>query len=401
MAVTRRGMVVRLALFVTGNVLFATGLIFHAFLYNFYLEALAFTPEVMGHAAAALTAGSLVTLIPGGLLADRTSPRTTLLLGAVILAAGLALGAMAATSAAVYGAAVLAGAGSGLWRVAMAPVLMRLTTPETRARAFAWNIGLIVVWNGVGVWLAGASSAWLEGGWGLARLPAARLALLLGAAGSAASALLFQAVRLEHAPTAETPPSGPTPAARPTAVRDLVVLVALVGVWMLGPALSSQFLNIFFSHQHRLPVERIGLVFGAASWAWALVVLGSGELASRVGVQRVLFASLLLFGPATWGLALARSIGLAVACYFLQGLVAPLTTPLIDQWLLGRTPVERQGAVSSWRQLAADASAMAGASLGGRILAGSAFDTLFLTAGAIGLVGALGMIASDKAGTRD
>ena len=179
-----------------------------------------------------------------------------------------------------------------------------------------------------------------------------------------------------------------------------MVLVMLVGVWMLGPALTSQFLNIFFSRQHGLSIERIGLLFGAASWTWALVVFGSGELASRVGVQRILFASVLLFGPATWGLALAGSVGLAAGLYVLQGVVAPLTTPLIDQWLLGRTPADRQGAVSSWRQLAADVSTIAGASLGGWILAEGTFATLFLTGGAVGLIGGLGMIASARARSR-
>jgi predicted MFS family arabinose efflux permease len=275
----------------------------------------------------------------------------------------------------------------------MAPVLMRLTTPATRARAFAWNIGLVVVWNGAGVWFAGASSAWLEASWGLARLPALRVALLLGAAGSALSVLLFRTLRLDQ-PVAAAPASEAAAPPPTTALRDLMILAALVGVWMLGPALTSQFLNIFFSREHRLPIERIGFLFGAVSWVWAVLVFGSGEVAKRFGVQRVLFASILLFAPATLGLSLASSVELAVALYFLQGAVAPLSTPLIDQWLLGRTPPDRQGTVSSWRQLAADLSAIAGASLGGRILAQGTFDTLFLTGSVVGLVGALGMIAS-------
>jgi MFS family permease len=78
-----------------------------------------------------------------------------------------------------------------------------------------------------------------------------------------------------------------------------------------------------------------------------------------------------------------------------------VTNPLIDQWLLGQTPRERQGAVSSWRQVAADLSAMLGASLGGYLLGGvggrgAPFDQLFLVAGAIGLVGALGLIAGAR-----
>ena len=50
--------------FLAANVLFGSGLFFHAFLYNFYLDKLGMSPAVMGRAAAALTTGGLVTLLP-------------------------------------------------------------------------------------------------------------------------------------------------------------------------------------------------------------------------------------------------------------------------------------------------------------------------------------------------
>ncbi len=389
----RRGL--QIALFVAGNVLFATGLIFHAFLYNFYIEALGLPVEAMGHAASFLTAGSLATLIPAGLLADRFGPRAAVLIGAVVLAFGLALGAVAATPLAVWGAAVVAGAGSGFWRVAMAPVLMRLTTPQSRARAFAWNVGLLAASNGGGVAIAGAASAWLEAHWGLPRLPALRATLLLGAAGSAASLLLYHRLRLGSSDAA-VPLAATSGGSDTHAPREMLPLIALLGVWLVGPALATQFFNIYFSHVHRLSIARIGFVFAAASWCWAVLVLASGEVAIRLGVRHVLFATLAAFAPAIWGLSLPTSVELAVALYFVQGLISPVTTPLIDQWLLGQTPPEHQGAVSSWRQVAADISAMIGASLGGWLLATATFRTLFLVAGAIGLLGAFGVMAGAR-----
>jgi MFS family permease len=383
---------------IAGNLLFGTGLIFHAFLYNFYLEGLQLPTEVMGHAAAALTAGGLVMLLPAGVLTDRAGPRTAVTVAALVLAAGLSLGAVATTSVAVYAAAVVAGAGSGLWRVATPPILMGLTDSSTRARAFAWNVGLLVAWGGLGTAIAGLTPAWLEHGWGLAHLAAMRWALILGAALSAASVIMFRTLRGPEERTAPITAATPAPASR-VRLRRMLPLVGLVAVWMLGPALAAPFFKIFFSHEHGLPVARIGVVFAAANVAWALAVLASGEVARRVGVGRVLSAALLLFAPAMLGLSLAGNVELAVALYFFQGLIAPVTNPLIDQWLLGQTPREHQGIVSSWRQVAADLSAMIGASVGGYLLAsaggagGAAFDSLFLMAGAIGLVGAIGLIA--------
>jgi MFS family permease len=400
MTVPERQQLVRVISFVGGNLLFGTGLIFHAFLYNFYLEALHLSAQVMGHAAAALTGGGLVVLLPAGALGDRLGPRTIILTAAAVLAIGLALGAVAVAPIAIYAAAALAGAGSGMWRVVTAPILMELTGPRVRARAFAWNVGLLVAWGGFGTAIAGATSQWLEVRYGLDRLAAIRAVLVLGAIGSAASLLPFQALRLSPGPTtvgaaATGPPPG---SAALVGWRDVAPLIGLVAVWMVGPALAAPFFNIFFSREHGLSIARTGFMFAGASVAWAVAVFASGEVAVRVGVRRALVAALLFFAPAMYGLSVAGTVELAIVLYFLQGLIAPVTNPLIDQWLLGRTPPERMSVVSSWRQVAADASAMIGASVGGRLLVGGAFDALFLVAGAVGLVGAVGLIVAANRG---
>jgi MFS family permease len=381
------------ALAISGNVLLGTGLIFHAFLYNFYLEALHHSTLVMGHAAAALTAGGLLAILPAGALTDRVGPRAAVSTAAGVLGIGLALGAVTTAPAAIYAAAALAGLGSALWRVAMAPILMRLTTTDSRARAFAWNVGLLVAWGGLGTALAGASSGWLEGTLGVARLTAIRWALIIGALGSGSSFVLFRLMPLplstEHPGTATIT----TPRAQREGARRLLPLALLVGVWMLGPALAAPFFNLFFNREHGLSIEGVGTLLGAASIGWAAAVIASGELARRVGVSRLLVVLLPAFAPAMAGLSVAGSLGLAATLFVCQGLVAPVTNALIDQWLLGQTPPDRQGTVSSWRQAAADGSAMAGASLGGYLLTTGSFGGLFLVSAAVGAVGAMALIA--------
>jgi predicted MFS family arabinose efflux permease len=378
MLATERRSLGPIASFIAGNVLFGTGLIFHAFLYNFYLDALHLSSSVMGYAAAALAGGGLVTLLPAGTFTDRAGPRGAVTAAAVVLALGLALGAIATTPLAIYAAAAVAGAGSAMWRVATPPILMALSKSGNRTRAFAWNVGLLVVWGGLGTALAGAMSQWLG----------TRSALLFGAALSAASLPLFRKL-----PVAEQPAPRVRPASAP---RELLLLVGLVAAWMLAAAVAAPFFNIFFARRHHVSIERIGFIFAAANVCWALAVIASGELARRVGGTRVLVSSLLLFAPAMWGLSVAGTVGLAITLYLLQGLIGPVTNPLIDQWLLGQTPSERHGTVSSWRQVAADGSAMLGAGLGGRLLEGGGFERLFVVAGAIGLVGALGLIAGER-----
>ena len=372
--------------FIAGNLLFGTGLIFHAFLYNFYLDALRLTTVEMGRAAAALTAGGLIMLLPAGPLADRIGLRRTVTLAAVVLAVGLALGAIAASPIAIYGAALVAGAGSVMWRVAVPPILMGLTDEHSRPRAFAWNVGALVGWGGVATALAGWTSTWLG---------SIRGALLLGAAVSGLSGLCFATLRASPVVTRPSEPAPPRPLSTHLAplIRDFLPAIALISLFMLGAALAAPFFNLYFQRVHALSVPRIATLFAACNIVWALAVFASGELAGRFGVRRVLAVALLGFAPAMLGLSLVAWLPIAVLLFVLQGAVGPVTNPLIDQWLLGRTAREHQGLISSWRQAAADASAMIGASVGGQVLARGegGFTGLFLVAAVVGMCGAVAL----------
>jgi MFS family permease len=382
----------RVAAVIGANVTFATGLFFHAFLYNFYLEALGHPETVMGHAAAALTLGGLVALLPAGVVTDRLGIRASLVAAAAIVSVGLAAGAVVETPMPIYLAAAVAGVGGGAWRVAAPPTLMRLAPPWLRPQAFAWNVGLLVAAGGLGQALAGYIPDWFEATFQVTRLAALRAALLLGAAGSAVSIAVF--AMLPGLPAAVSVPAASrgTADARRALSRTMLPLVLLVGVWMLGPALAAPFLNIFFTRRFALPVAQVGVVFAAAHLLWGAAVFASGTIAGRAGVLRFFATALAAFAPAMLGLSLASGLTLAVTLYILQGLVSPLTNPLIDQLLLARAPPERHGLVSSWRNAAADLSALAGASAGGIVLAHTSFAALFLVAGGVGLVGAAGLV---------
>jgi len=385
-------------LVIGANVVFGTGLFFHAFLYNFYLEALGHPETVMGNAAGALTLGGLIALLPAGRVTDRLSPRISLLLASLVVSVGLALGAFVQTPVAIYCAATLAGVGGGAWRVAAPPALMRLAPLALRPRAFAWNVGLLIASGGLGMAVAGSVPGWLEAHFGLAHLPAIRLALLVGAAGGALSLPLFALL-----PGFAGPPSPVIAhphvarageAADRRVGRSMLPLVGFVGLWMLGPALAAPFLNIFFTRQFAVSVAAVGMIFAAAHLLWGTAVFFSGGVAGRLGLLRFLTLTLALFPAAMVGLSLTTGLSIAIALFILQGLIAPLTNPLIDQLLLARAPVQRHGAVSSWRNAAADLSGLAGASLGGALLARGSFALLLGSAGALGALGATGLLVA-------
>jgi MFS family permease len=371
-----------------GNVLFGAGLFFHAFLYNFYLDALGHSETVMGYAAASLTAGALAALLPAGKLVDRKGSRLVLWLAALVGAVGLMTSALVTTPAMVYAASVATGAGTGSWRVAQGPMLMRLTDEGTRPRAFSWNVALLVGTGALWILIAGGVPGWLASTFGLSTLGSIRVTLIAGGLGTLVSLMLFALLPAGAAGTrsAGTAASGTTKAS--PVPLSLVLLVVLVAGWMFAPALVTPFFNIFFQREFDVPVARIGVIFAAAHGVTAIAIFGSGELASRLGPKRALAGWMLLFGPTMLLMAVAGSLGGVIVLYLVQGFVSPATNPLIDQVLLELAPPGRQGAVSSWRNAATDGSGAGGAAVGGMVLDGASFAALFVVAGVVALVAA-------------
>jgi MFS family permease len=387
----RRGAIVG---YFAANALFAAGLFAHAFLYNFYLEALGLGEGAMGIAAAALTAGGLAALVPAGLITDRYGPATTFLAAAAVCATGLALGGVLETPAAVYAAAAVAGLGTAAWRVSMGPLLLALAPGPLRSRVFSWNVALLVGSGAAWTAVAGAIPGWIEGATGLGGASAFRGALLAGAALTAASVLPFlpaaRLLRTRRRVLPATPRHGLLAGLRIPA--GLVRGVLAVFLWMFAGGLVIPFFNLYFRRVHELSVARIGGLFAVAQAATAVALLVSGEAAGRLGPRRVLVVWTVLFAPVLWLLPLAHALPLALALFFVQGLVPPATNPLIDQVLLERAPAGREGAVSSWRNAATESSGLAGAALGGVLLEASDFGVLFAAAGGVAAAGAVALV---------
>src|SRR5581483_8096133 len=133
-----------LAVFFAGNVCVGAGLFIHAFSFNFYLRDLGYTAAVMGHQVTAMTAGGLLALLPAGIAIDRFGTRLSMLGGVAIATAGLAISALVHDAWLIQAMAVLIGIGGATCRVSWGPAIMQLTTDARRARAFTWNVALLV-----------------------------------------------------------------------------------------------------------------------------------------------------------------------------------------------------------------------------------------------------------------
>lgn len=372
----------RLIPFFAANVLFASGLGFHSFLYNFYLEGFRLSPEVMGRAAATWSLGGLVALLPAGRSVDRWGPKTVIVGAAVCAGFGLAWGAFATSVPAIYAASALAGGAGVSWRVAQAPVLMQLSNSANRSRLFTLDVALLVGAGAAATALAGALVSRIEAASHMPRVNVLTVVLLIGAAVTTGSAVVYSLLDLGSVPR-----KADGPRAEWTGIpTGAIVLIALSGVWIAGLTLASPFFNVYFTRTFALPIERVSWIFSAATVTTAILLTGAGELATRVGARRAFTVWLALFAPAMWGLALATSVGFAAACYLAQSFVSPAANSLLDQILLESVPAERRGVVSSWRQAMASGGQVLAQSIGGTVLAAGSFTILFTVAGTVGLI---------------
>lgn len=375
-------------LFFLANTLFGAGLFFHAFLYNFYLQALGHDEGVMGVAAAALSAGGMIALIPAGVAVDRFGIPRTYVGAALVATVGLATGALVERALPIYAAAAVAGAGAAAFRVAMGPAIMRLAGPGIRARAFSWNTA-ILVGSGAG-WTAaaGLTSGWLTPVLAGDRVGAHRAAMLLGAAATLlAAALAPLALRAARERRVRREAISPRlRGLRRLAIpRPLVLVIVVVGLFWTAGALGLPFYNIYFQRGYGLSVGRIGVILSIGQVLTAAAVFASGEGAARAGPRTMLLVWMFLFPPAIWGLALAGGLTPAIGFYMLQAFVLPAVNPLIDQILLENATERQHGTVSSWRNLMVEGSGLIGATVGGYLLQAASFEGLFILAGAVAL----------------
>ena len=267
------------------------------------MRTLGASPTLVGLLFASFGVTVLVVAIPMGAISDRVGRKGPLVWGLVGLSMATVAFAYAETVPALFAARLAQGAADAVTWVVGFALLADLYEPSERGKAS-------------GIVMAGASSAFVIGpslgGW-LYEIGGLRLPFLAVAAMAAAAAVVTAFLRLPDT-HASREPVPILSVLRVPAVRACAAAVALAAATMsmLEPVLAL--------HLQALNVNpgRIGLVFGCAALATAVLHPMYGRLSDRVGARRLTLWGLAVSGGVMPLLGLIVSVESAIPIFIVQ-----------------------------------------------------------------------------------
>ncbi|MCC7353087.1 MAG: MFS transporter [Anaerolineae bacterium] len=360
----------------------------HAVLYNLYLLTLKYDEIMVGQVSAATALGVALGGPPAGLLYDAWGGKRTFTLATAAIALTMALRSLAVTPFWLLAWAFLNGLASALFFVSIFPFITGQSSPRERSHLYSMNT---VVWAGfgmVGSLLGGYLPGFFAFGQASSGALAPQRASLLVAAGLGLLAVWpLASVRL----VAQTPSQkGATGQERGNG-RDWPA-IGKGGLVMFGlgliTGLTSPFYNVYFARIFQAGSELVGNLFTLSQFMMLLASLMLPFLVHRWGLVQGPILVAMAAAPLTLAMGLPLPLVVVPAFLLSVGLARLMDTPLQNLLMEAVHPSDR-GTMSGVRLITNyGAQALAGW-LGGQLIVGYGYFSLFAAAAAITLAVAL------------
>ncbi len=188
-------------------------------------------------------------------------------------------------------------------------------------------------------------------------------------------------------------PATPTPVApggtevRPTATqwRIIALLVLSVAINYIDRG-SLSVAAPALNEEMALPPDQMGLLFSAFFWSYAGFMVIAGWLADRYPSRTVLGWGYLVWCLATLGTAFITKFQAFLILRVLLGLGESVSYPIYSRIIAGEFPIQQRGLPNALIDAGAKIGPAVGTLIGGLLVAGYGWRTMFLILGAGGLV---------------
>lgn len=328
------------------------------FLFNLYLLDLGFSEKLMGWVGGALTIGSVLVMMPVGLLSRKIGVKPLIITCFIASPIFNALRAVYIWWPAQIALAVLAGATMSAGTVCYLPAVARLTTDKNRTSAFTLIISASLGTSAFGGVICGYLPAWIKAlGISVHAADLKRSILLVACA--IVSLGLIPLFRLQFpepadAPVVDDPNQMPLRRWRPSPF--LLRFLPLMALWAAVIASFSPFGSVYLSSVLHMPMSQIGLVFSGIQIVQLCMGAAAPIVFRSLGLVNGIVAVQAGAGVMLCVLAMAHDVKLAVATYLIVSALQWMSSPGLYDLVMSKTPDRQRNTASAatllWSSLA-------------------------------------------------
>ncbi|HET7903866.1 MAG TPA: MFS transporter [Candidatus Eisenbacteria bacterium] len=341
--------------YLAGIFLIGLGQSVFSLLFNLYLRELGVADSTIGQVLSKMSLGAALAAIPVALILQRVAARSVLLVSGALTTAAYLLQSVLTAPDLLLTVAFFAGTVLTVFRLSIAPVIMREAAPESRPFLFSASYTVLFLSAIVGSGLGGFLPHFFRWFTDSDHL-ALRFSLFTACGLYLLSTIPFAAMK-ERPPAAAGATTTPRRTARERAlgaIRELatvdwglhaklIVPSLLIG---LGAGLIIPFLNLYFRDRFGLDEAAIGLLFAAMQGFMVVSNVFGPTITRRMGLVAGVVFTQLASVPFMIVLAASHWFPLVAAAFFLRSALMNMNQPLASHFAMEVVP-ERDHAVTN------------------------------------------------------
>jgi predicted MFS family arabinose efflux permease len=374
-------------LYLAGMFLFGVGQSIFGLLFNLYLRDLGLTDATIGQILSKVALGAAVAALPAAFLFRRMPARRLLVGGAALASLGYVFQASFVQPELLLLVAFLTGMVLTIFRLSIAPVVMKESATERRPFLFSASFGVFFLSAILGSAVGGALPH-LVHVVAPASSQALRLSLFAAAAVTLASTFPFLAMRSGEEGQGAESRGGPGALEQ---IQDLLEIdwglhlklilpSAMIG---LGAGLIIPFLNLYFKDRFGLTEGEIGILFSVMQGFMVAGNLFGPAVSRRLGLVHGVVATQLLSVPFMVVLAVSHLFPLVALCFFLRGGLMNMNQPLVSHFAMEVVPERDHAVTNSLLSLSWYLAWTVSADIGGTLIERKGYEEPLLIAAAL------------------
>jgi len=384
-------------LYLQGLFLIGLGQSIFSLLFNLYLRTLGLSDSAIGQILSKVSLGAAIAAIPAAFLFHGIQPRL-ILVGAGALAALLYVMQVSWTAPeTLLLIAFLTGMAATVYRLSIAPVVMREVAPEARPFLFSAAFTVLFLSAIIGFAIGGLLPNLFHLATDVDRL-ALRWSLYVAAGLILTSAIPFNAMKATPEPFDPGEAALRDPALRRRwsdqfgwtlrQVRDLIdvdwvlnlkltIPAMLIG---LGAGLIIPFMNLYFHDRFGLSEAEIGILFAVMQGFMVVGNLFGPAVSRRLGLVRGVVATQLLSVPFMVVLGVSSFFPLVAAAFFLRSGLMNMNQPLTSHFAMEVVSKRDHAVTNSLLSLSWFVAWSISADIGGALIERTGYTTPLLIA---------------------